>query len=622
MRKIARLLSLALCLVLTVSVLTSCRDSKGSSAVYENGVYVPQEDMEITVWNTQGTDYTAKALDGGIVEQWLVDKTRVKVKNIYGNDGGQWDAKLSKLVAGDNLPEILICGSSQGPAHFAKLDQLEQVWELTPEMLQKYAPNVWERVPQKYWEAIKVNGKILGIPYTNPANEITNPQATEEEIKTIQLLFETPVNDVTIGAIQCLFIRDDILKQFYPDAKTYDELVEILEERNEPIGEELLDIPIYSTEEYIDFMYKIKDANLKEGGKTVYPFGYFGSDNWCALAWLGADMYGYKGHSYTGSWNEIKQEIQIPLVSDIVRKAAKTQNQMLADKVIDPESMAHTSSQAQEKILNGLYAIAPINGVSDLVTINQSLEQQGKSFRYRPFITQVPALEEYPPFEEETMWTDSMCILKTVSEDQLYQILNWLNVQFTDEWDSVRNWGAEEAGLYIVDENGKRSFKDERFTKFYVEDDHTALKAEETLGLGGPTTLGYNVGGLFTVQASGYSRWTHKVHLNKVTYKPAPNSGFKFKTDSEHVTSVKVYPPCQGWSSIYADIPEVVTFWAEREQWENTFKVAMAAPVEEFDAKWDAAIRDLNKIVDIESMEKQMTEIARPIAEILRENVN
>ena len=95
-------------------------------------------------------------------------------------------------------------------------------------------------------------------------------------------------------------------------------------------------------------------------------------------------------------------------------------------------------------------------------------------------------------------------------------------------------------------------------------------------------------------------------------------SGFKFAADSVHTQNVALYPPCQGWSSVYADIPEVVAFWAERDQWENDFKIAMAAPVDEFDEKWDKAVKDLNEIADIKAMEDKMTEIAKPIAESLK----
>ena len=616
MKKMFRTLAV---LMLCLSFLVSCGGKKETVSKFdENGRYVPQNEMEITVWQTQGTDYTAKALKDGLVEKWLVDKTKVKVTNIYGNDGGQWDGKLAKLVAGDSMPEIVACGAYQGPAHFAKLNELEMVWELTPELLQKYAPDLWERIPQRYWDAIKVDGKILGIPYDVPRDKQSHPDASDEEFAMMSELYNTPYNDITIAGVQCLYVRDDILKKFFPEAKTYNELVEILEEMKSPIGEELLDIPIYSTEDYIDFMYDIKNANLKENGKKIYPFGYSGGDNWTALAWLGADMYGYKGHYYTGTWNDVKKRIEIPLVGDVVREAARTQNRMIADEVIDPESMAHTSAQAKEKILNGLYAIAPINAVSDLVTVNNSLESQGKKFRYRPFYTQVPALEGYGPFKEDTMWGQSLCILKTVDEEGLHQILNWINTQFTDEYESVRFWGPEEAGLYTTDENGKRSFKDERFKKYYLDNDTSALEPEETKGINGPRSAGYSVGGLFTVGASDYTnRWDPKVHLNYVSYVPTPNSGFKFPSTSEHTKSVKLYPPCQGWSSIYADIPEVVAFWAEREQWENLFKIAMANPPSQFDKKWDEAIAGLNNIANIKTLEDKMTEIAKPIAEIL-----
>lgn len=280
-KRIPMLLAFIICAALFSSCINNTESLLGA-----NGGYTPEKYMEVTIWNTQGTDYTSKTLEKNIVEDWVVEKSKVKVKEVYGNDGGQWDAKLSKLVAGGNLPEIMVCGSYQGPAHFAKLDSLDKVWELTPEIIQKYAPDVWARVPEEYWEAIKIDGKILGIPYELQINEQTQPYASEEELGAIGMLHDFVYNDITISGPHSLYVRDDILKEFYPEAKTFDELNRLLELKEKPIGEELLDIPIDSTEEYISFMYDIKNLNLKENGKTVYPFGYFGSDNWCALAWL------------------------------------------------------------------------------------------------------------------------------------------------------------------------------------------------------------------------------------------------------------------------------------------------------------------------------------------------
>lgn len=602
-----RLIAVLMLLVLAVT-LCACGE-KEVSISEENGKMVFDKKLELTVWETQGTDYAPPKLpDENVVGDWLIQETNTEVVNIYGNGGGQWDAKLTKLVAGGNLPDIVHCGAGQGPAHFTKLDELKQVWHLTPEMLKKYAPNAWERIPQELWDKMTVNGNILGVPYYISVSEETQPAASAEDIEFIKNYKHTPYNDVMYLNTQCLWIRDDILKMFYPEAKTYDEFVEIMNKSDKPIGDELLDIPIKTTEEYIKFLYDIKNLNLKENGKIVYPFGYDGSDCWAALCWLGADMYGYKGHYYTGTWNSNKEKIDIMLTGDLLREAAETQNQMVNDEVIEMESLAQTAALYKEKALNGQYAIIPIDLVGNAQSVNEQLKAAGKTFRFRPFITQVPAHEDYQPYKNEYAWGESICFLKTLSESELIQALNWMDTQFSDKYEEIANWGPEEAGLYTEDENGVRTFKDERFTKYFVNNDASALDKKETKGLIGATTTRKN--GRFSMAINGWSHWAPSVMLRANTMAPTMSSGFKFAADSEHVVT-KLNPPSQGWDSIYAQIPEVVDFWAERDAWENGFKLALAAEPGQFDAKWEKALKTLGDIVDVEAMENAMTEIAK-----------
>lgn len=610
MKKSTRYLSLVLAIAAMGGSLSGCGKKQTTSQLSENGEFIPGDKIELTVWETQGTDYSPTQVEeGDVVAGWLENKTKVTVKNMYGNDGGQWDSKLTKLVAGNNLPDIIHCGAYQGPAHFAKLAQLGQVWELTPELLQTYAPEVWKRTPAEYWDEIKVDGKIYGIPYNAPSSDAVFSYSDEEEVRFIQNMTELNETDVTYLPGQTFWIRDDILKEFYPNARSYDDLVKLLEEKQEPIGDELLDIPIRSTDEFIDFMYKIKEKGFTADGKNVYAFGYNGGDNWIALSWLGADMYGYKNHNYTGTWNEKKQQIEIPLVHDMIRQAAREQNQMLRDKVIDPESLAHTVAQYKEKVLNGQYAIVPLSAIDNAYTINQELEKNGKTFRFRPFITQVPEQPDYPAYKEKQLWTESLCLLKTLSEDEMHQVLNWINTQYTEEYDKIRNWGPEEAGLYKETEDGKRVFTDDRFYQCFVEGQNTLPNPGDTKGLGGK-------GGLMSVLPTAIDHWNPQVVYKKANYVPDSYSGFKFKSDSEHVKNVKIFPPAQVWASVYAEIPEVVDFWSTRERWENKFKIAMAASsTEEFEEKWDSAITDLNNIVSIDNLEKAMTEVAKPLAE-------
>lgn len=607
-----KLVGIAMICALTCSMLTAC-GSKKVGGIDGNGNYVPGDLLKLTVWETQGTDYAAPAVGKwDIVANWLREKTNVTIENMYGNDGGQWDTKLTKLVAGDNMPHIVHCGGYQGPAHFSKLDELNQAWELTPEMIQTYAPEVWKRTPADYWEKMSKDGKILGIPFMMNLDDAIFPEASEEE-KEIIRKSSANYTDVTYTVSQFLWVRDDILKDFFPQAKNFKELEARIEEKGAPLEDELLDIPIYSTDEFIKFMYDIKNANYTENGKKVYAFGYHGgTDNWCALSWLGADMYGYKTHFYTSTWNENTQSIEIPLVGDLIKQAAKTQTKMIRDGVIEEESLVHTTAQYKEKVLNGQYAIAGLSAIAAPDTINDELKKAGKSFRYRPFITQVPAQKDYPAYKERTYWAESICLLKTLSEEEVHQVLNWINVQYTDEYDKVRNWGPEEAGLYTTAEDGRPIFKDDRFNKYFIEGDTSALPEEkDRLGLGGK-------GGLMKVTPVDPDRWTPKiVYHDKAKVRAEVGTGFSFTTENEHVKNVKEFPPANVWSSIYAGIPEVETYWSARDQWESKFKIAFTAKSDEdFDKKWQSAVEELNNIVDISTLEKKMTGAAKDYANI------
>lgn len=586
--------------------MTSCGDKKTTSVSKdENGNYIFNEKLDLTVWETQGTDFTPTTIkDSNVVAKWLTEKTNVEITNAYGNDGGQWDSKRTKLIASGNLPHIVHCGDSQGASHFKKLDESGLIWHLTPEMLKKYAPHAWEQIPQDAWDDLTIDGNILGIPYNFPSTADIWDETPEEDKEFIMSL-ETTYNDVMTSSVTSLWIRDDILKKIYPQAKTWEELSNMVYERNEPIGEDMLDIPINSTEEFIDFLYKIKELNLKENGKTVYAYGYSGDDCWNPLYMFGSNMYGYKNHQYISTWNDTEKKMEVPLTNNLIKQCAKTQNKMVNDGVISAESLANSKTIYNENLSQGLYAIAASlpNGAEKF---NEQLEKQGVSFRYRPFVTQVPANKDYPPFKVNKSWTESVCFVKDkLDENALIQVLNWIDTQFTDEFLSVKSWGRPEDGLYEETENGRR-FKDERYEKYFVEGDTSSLTEDETMGLG---SEGTQIG----VYLCGLSKWDPKVTYKYIKYKPTFGSGFAFKQGDKHTENIKEFPPVDCWAAQYGEIDEVVTYWSERGQWEEQFKKCLAVQEKDFDSSWEAAIKNLNSIVDVKKMEEKMTEVAKKI---------
>lgn len=597
-----KLLSTILALSMLVSLGTSCGKKEEGGEVpmmAEGEVYTPAKDMDVTVWVTQGSDYVSpNVAKENIVQNWLVDKTKVSIKNVYGNGGSSWESVLARLIAGDNFPELVACGGGQGPAHFAKLAEADKVWELTPEMLQAYAPDVWEKVPAEMWERIKVDGKIYGIPYNFPVDRDIDPTVSDAELAAWGTA--EPSN---IGT--SLWIRDDILKMIYPDAMSYDDIVNLLETKGTVIGDELYDVPLDSTEKVVDLMKKIQALNLTVGSKTVYPFGYAGADCWVPFARLGPELSGYVGHHYITAWNTETEEIHLPLLGETIKETARLQNQLIREKVIDPESLMHTDAQYKEKVLNGQYAIAVLSAVEHPPFINSALDEAGKEFNYRPLYTKIPSQEGYGVIESQSSWLESVALLKSISADDVPQILNWINTQFTDEWEEVRYWGPKEAGLYVDNADGTRTFKDEEFNKKYIYHQESSLSQEDCFGLN-------DACGDFYIKFKAQSKWDPMMYNNELTYALVPESAGKLSPDSPLKVEPTIAPPFNAWDAEYADLDTVVQFWSSRSQWEDPFKLTLAAQSEEeFEAKWQAAVDNLKSIVDTDKMAKDMTEIAR-----------
>jgi len=600
MKIFGKLISLTLILYLLLFIPSGCSSGNSNDVTTECEF---TKKLDLTVWITQGNEYTKpiKAKEN-YVEQWLIDKTNVEITNAYGNGGGHWERVLSRLVAGDDFPHLVVCGGGQGPVHFGKIAEVDKIWELTPEMLETYAPDIWEKVPDEMWERIKVGGKIYGIPYSFP---ISAEEEYAEHLAQSQIEAAETGGPVSLGTD--LWIRDDVLKMLYPEAKGWDELVDLMNEKNAPIGDELYDVPIESAEDLINLFKDIKNLNLKEGDNDVYAFGYSSTDCWVPFAQLGAQMGGYVGRDYITTWDTENEEIVLPLLGDVVKDVALMQNRLVREKVFDPESLVMQKSQVEEKVMNGEYAVVVLTSIGHPPTINEELAKEGKTFRYRPLYTNIPPLEGYGPVETPISWGESVGILKSVSEEDLPQVLNWMNVQFTDEWEDVRYWGPKEAGLYKENEDGTREFYNDELNKKYIRNEFSNISQEDCYGLD-------DNAGLFSMKFMTSSKYRPREFNDVRALVLVPGAGGRLSIDSPLRTEVKKAPPFVIWSAEYANLETVSEFWSSRSRWEDNFKMTLAAKSdEEFEMKWNDAVENLKSITDVELMAKQMTEIARDL---------
>jgi len=155
------------CMVLAASVLafstvTACSGSSTSSEDPASGSGDGVIDLE--VW---GTNIGYKAVTkGSKLYEFYKEKLGVGVINPYveWNGGTNYLNQLNLKIAANEMPDLFI--PQQGiEDSLAKNGAIADLTELLP----KYAPNVWEAIPQEMWDVVKANdptgqGKIYYIP--------------------------------------------------------------------------------------------------------------------------------------------------------------------------------------------------------------------------------------------------------------------------------------------------------------------------------------------------------------------------------------------------------------------------------------------------------------------------
>lgn len=574
----------------------------------------PLKELSLTYWFSHGDMEVVESPKENIPDQWLAQKTHVSVKEGYGNGGQDPIMKLSTLIAGDTLPDFAF---SSNLLILDKLVQGDLVWELTPEMLQKYAPNIWKTVPELVWEGIKKDGKIYGIPGSVPFTRDYIPDLSDDMIA----YYSNPPQKITWSvedSSNALFIRDDILKQLVPGALDYEGAMAMLKQKPEAIADKFV-LPIKTTEDYKKFFYDIQKLGLKENNKPVYPFGYPAADNWASLTILGSEMLGYKGYNYFSMYNTTTGKMEFGMKSPIIKEAAKIQNQMVRDKVIDPESLVQTSEKFNEKVLNGQYAIFE-GGYFDYRAANKELEKAGKTYHYVPFYTQVPNRPEYPAFSVAPVKggaTMNVLLLKTIKEEDLPQVLGWFDTQYSKEWEDIRFWGPPEAGLYETLADGTRHFKDDNMQKLIVEGDRTAMDWKDAQGLADvngpanvrPGLIGWNAN----------SEFNPKFMLRNEVPPDLNTFLTKFPPTSEFTKNFVRYPDMNMWGADYAGLPQVSEIFDKRKLWEDAYKLSFAAKNDaDFESKWATADKTLNQVSDISTLLTEQEKIFKANQELLK----
>ena len=74
---------------------------------------------------------------------------------------GDYDTKMQMAMAGGDDWDL--CFTASWANNYVNAAGKGALLELTPEMLNEYAPNMMSTIPEKLWDGIKVNGSIYAL---------------------------------------------------------------------------------------------------------------------------------------------------------------------------------------------------------------------------------------------------------------------------------------------------------------------------------------------------------------------------------------------------------------------------------------------------------------------------
>ena len=583
-----RNVSVALAFILSVSVLSGC--GKKESEVSKN-IKIPQlglmgneaedssdmpdwegEQLSLTYWDA--SQFNSRSL-GKKAEQDVVTPEIKRVTGVsfdpqksFDNGGESMENKVAKLSAANAWPDVIHFGQK---AIIDKLADANIVYDLKP-YLEDYCPNIVQMLKNagiyEYVLNQRADGKVVRLPYIINF-DLRYPDMSEEDKLKVTNNYQTRNH---------VWVRDDILKMVYPNAKTQDEIEQIYLDKGEFTEEDVTDVTFKSRDEYVDFLKKVNDLNITEGTQKVYP-GYIasGTDNWNVLALMGC-LYGQNANNsydtnYFTYWDKDTKRIEYKFKQPEFKTILKDWTELVRADILSKESLVDNRSTFEQKRDNGLYAVVYANDQPNDSTIKSS----GKKFRYRKVFIDIEPNDKKYMFSTGVPVSDDFSVVKNnVNENQLKQILTYYDYMLSNAGMKLTVWGPRSAGLFEEDENGNRKYKDKDLEKCMVYDEQNERNVYYNLWYGGLTAW------------PGYAGTDVNEFAPKIMYNAERTAG-----EANKYFSMSKFRPLEITKSISPDIYRIdddnaKKFWQARTSFEEAlFKVYITNNNAEFESAYN-----------------------------------
>lgn len=426
------------------------------------------KEIDLVYWFCQGTSAPT-------IGKYATDRTiRNELKRVTGiafdeeysfdNNSESGDAKISKIMATDTWPDI---GYNIEESLVKKLIKADKVWDVT-ELIPKYMPTYtkireYNERSKKQFESKELDGKEYNVwkPASYGVATVLDPDYSVEKYSKVL----SPSDSRS-----WIYVRDDILKKIYPNAKTRAEMEDIYVKNGSFTKEEMTDVTITSIDEFYDFLKKINDLGVTENGRKVYPFyTHNGTDNWDILSVLTPAMNGAIANDFAYFDREDGKLVRT-VDKDWFKESMRTWVKLINEDIASREAIVDNKAAFEQKKNNGEYAV--LYGSATPPT-SEALKAAGKNYSYRKVLIDIPTnfdkyIKKNPDVNyiaEERFTLFKSKNLKT--EEDVAQVLRFIDFLITPVGSKAAFWGPKNGGLY-TEENGIMKYADADLEKDMV----------------------------------------------------------------------------------------------------------------------------------------------------------
>jgi len=470
MKNYKKIIAITIVCLMVVAVIAGCFGGRDVVTVEDGTIAIPYpwmnvaltdsseiEDfdgsvMEFTLWDAGGMGGAMRRRSTNDVVTPEIERitgVRLNHRDSIDNAGMAFPSRLTMLNMADDIPDIIIQGDP------AALREAGVIWDLT-ELLPRYGPTIMQ-YPTDFANHPAINagdpGRIWAIPFM--AGNVPYVDIIGVDPMEVEFYADSP------NPYDYVWVRDDILRQIFPNAKTQQEIEDIYMEYGRFTPEQIFDVTFDSADEFFSFLYAVRDLELVENGRRVYatyvrdnadPFNLM-NQLWASLGGRGVGPGGSTWGMYT-FWNQAEQRVDVSMTQDNFRQELRAWNQLVRDGVVAEASFIDTRVQFEEKLMNGQYAV--LYGFTQ--PDNATLRAVGMPFQYRRVHLRIPMQQGYHKSAPARPGFNPITLNADLTEDQVIRIIRWVDFQISSLGQKLIAWGPYTAGLWEVDAAGLRRF--------------------------------------------------------------------------------------------------------------------------------------------------------------------